>query len=633
MATTYMSYVEEVMTSVAASPLGEISQELIVLGVFLVSYALWRSLGQHTKKVRAAQKLASVSVGPRKSSTGSAPQRGIAPKIRRVSENTKAIEAQILQHLEQQEFTRALNVYRVQERDNIEHNFSEDFYLSFLQSAVRVGKTDVVERLLRSLKRSGMTPSLVFWQTMLKMLSSRKHYQTCLSIYTLFARAVPSDKVVFSCLINAALEVGVPERASSMLDQYAQADLDIKDHVLFFRAYVVLKDVDSSEALFRKLGSKATTLMLNLMLLTCAHAGQAERALELLEFAHQLEAQNSLEKPLVDVVSYNTVMKGLAQAGSTSRGFECVREMSRRGIEPDDITFATLLDACIEDNNVDAVGEVVSLFTGSNRRLGTVMCTLFIKGLVKANCVPKALELYDEMRQRAGAGPDIITYSVLIKALVDQRDLDRALRLVEDMAKDGHAPDDIILTHLLEGCRHAGNHDLGKKLFDTMLASGLKPSEVTLVTMLKLHGRVGAHQEAHDLVASWEAKHDSKPSVIHYTCLMSGCLRTRSYDLAWSAYELMCKSGVKPDGTTLSTLMPGMVAARQWNRVIILARQALTTSQGNVPPETFSNALSQMLAVGRLDKQVEELRSLMEKANVPIPDRSGRKITRPSREW
>jgi hypothetical protein len=33
------------------------------------------------------------------------------------------------------------------------------------------------------------------------------------------------------------------------------------------------------------------------------------------------------------------------------------------------------------------------------------------------------------------------------------------------------APDDIILTHLLEGCRHAGNHSLGKRLFEEMLAA------------------------------------------------------------------------------------------------------------------------------------------------------------------
>merc|ERR1719174_3405264 len=127
----------------------------------------------------------------------------------------------------------------------------------------------------------------------------------------------------------------------------------------------------------------------------------------------------------------------------------------------------------------------------------------------------------------------------------------------------GHTPDDIILTHLLEGCRYVNNHDLGKKLFKDMLATGVKPSEFTLIGMVKLHGRCGAHEEAYQLVASWEKEHGFKPSVIHYTCLMSGCLRTKNYDQAWQAFKLMQESGITPDETTLATLLPGMVAAQQ----------------------------------------------------------------------
>merc|ERR1740139_623632 len=101
-------------------------------------------------------------------------------------------------------------------------------------------------------------------------------------------------------------------------------------------------------------------------------------------------------------------------------------------------------------------------------------------------------------RKFEGAKPDIVTYSVLIKAYVDAHDLEKALLLVEDLTAAGHTPDDIILTHLLEGCRYTGNHALGKQLFTEMVSGGVKPSEFTLLAMLKLCGHVGAHQEAHD---------------------------------------------------------------------------------------------------------------------------------------
>lgn len=268
-----------------------------------------------------------------------------------------------------------------------------------------------------------------------------------------------------------------------------------------------------------------------------------------------------------------------------------------------------------------AANEIVNLLMQGDRPVDTVMCTLFIKGLVRAQKVPKAFELYEEMKRRNidGAKPDIVTYSVLIKASVDMHDLEKALQLVEDMVSSGQVPDDIILTHLLEGCRYVGNHALGKKLFDDMLAAGVKPSDFTLITMVKLHGRCGAHDEAFQLVANWEKQHALKPSVIHYTCMMSGCLRTKSYDQAWLAYKLMLDMNVQPDETAMATLLPGMVAAQHWERVMTLVKSSLNTPTPiSIAAETLNNALSQLRAAPGQSHHVDELQILMQGAGVRI---------------
>jgi len=616
-------------TDSIAETLSAVSQELIVLGIFLLSYFTWHHLGLLKRRSRAAQKLVveeGASPGTPKKLLPKSRECPAQATVRQASDAaTQAAEAQMLQHLEHHEFTRALNYYRGLCRNDgkgVEHHFSENFYVTFIESAARVGKTDVVERLLRAVRSSSLTPSQDFWRRVLKMLSSRKLFSSCLFVEALFQGQLPIEKVVWSCLVNAALEVGKPERAISMLKQYQKADINIKDHVLFFRTYLALKDVDAAEAMFNKLGAQATSLMLNHLLLTCVNTRQAERSQHILHRAHELEDQAGASGTLVDTISYNTVIKGLVQSSALAESFKCLREMISRGLQPDDVTFATILDVCIGENNFAAIGEIVNLSVEGEYQVGTVMYTLFIKGLVKANCLPKALELCEEMKRKAGARPDVITYSVLIKALVDQHELEKALVMVEDMKSAGHAPDDIILTHLLEGCRYAGNYELGKKLFADMLSEGVKPSEFSLVTMLKLLGRVGAHQEAHDLVVGWEAAHSHKPSVIHYTCLMSGCLRRKHYSLAWAAYELMTNSGVQPDTTTLSTLLPGMVAAQSWDRVLTLAKEALALpSKHRIPPEILSSALAHMQSRGGNARQAAELSELLRTAGMVVAPR------------
>jgi len=620
-----------------ADILSAVSQEITVFVVFFISLFLWRHLGQRQKLGKQAWKpLASQTCQPamsaKKLPVGQRTETVETKLDSKLLQAIQSAEAQMMKLLEQREFTRALNFFRTFERDGRDRHFSEELFAAFIQSAIRVGKIDVVERLLRSMKRRGAEPSRDFWRITLKMLSSRKHFDTCLSIFAIFGRSLPADKVVFSCLINGALENGSPEHAAAMLGRYCESDLEPRDHVLLFRTYVSMGDVDSAEKTFRTLGENMSSLMLNLFLLVCINTKQPERALGYLHEARTLQercaSRNSVNpqenEPIVDVVSYNTVIKGFAQAGMLPRCFDCLHEMKSFNLQPDDVTFGTLLDMCIADNDMKAANEIVELLVRGDRPVDTVMCTMFIKGFVRAQKLPKAIELYEEMklRNREGSGPDIVTYSVLIKAYVDAHDLERALLLVEDLTAAGHTPDDIILTHLLEGCRYVGNHSLGKKLFEDMLAVGVTPSEFTLVTMLKLHGRCGAHAEAYQLVANWEKKHGFAPSVIHYTCLMSGCLRTKNYDQAWQAYELMLDMSVRPDETTIATLLPGMVAAQHWERVVAIAQHALKPlTRINIATETLNNALSQMRQASGQAAHADQLQTMMQEANIQIRTR------------
>ncbi|CAJ1330410.1 unnamed protein product [Effrenium voratum] len=583
-------------------------QELLVLATFALSFTLWRRLGRQAKQRKLDADRPDKN---RLKARPKAPVRSFSPQEQ---EHAKSVEKQMQAFLAQYEFTRALNQYRSLERSGLEALLSEEVFASFVQSAVRVNKVDVAERMLRTMKRVGIVPSLQFWQHTMRLLSSRKNFALCLTAYSIFEHQIPIDKITFSCLINAALELNLPERTPALLQKFSQADLVAKDHVLHFRCFVALGNVDDGEALFRQLGLQVTTLMLNLLLLICVKK-DPERAYRLLQEAHLKEKQ--MNDRLVDVVSYNTVMKGFGRTKSQGRCFDCMKSLVEHGLQPDDLTLGALLDACVAESDVAVANEIGDLLLSSGRQLSSVMCTLFIKGLVRAGSLSKAFALYRAMKDRECSFPDIIAYSVLIKGLVDQHELNKAVELLNDMKANGLAPDDIILTHLLEGCRHDCNLELGKKIYQDALASGVSPSDVTLVTLLKLLGRCGAHEEAFEVIKNWEAVHGRKPSVIHYTCLMSGCFRTKKYDKAWASFELMQQKGIEPDDTTIATMLPGMVASQDWDRVMILARKAFQRSAANLPVEALNQALAQMQG-----SAYEELKASMKRAGIRISSRN-----------
>jgi len=627
----------------------ELFQEIVILTIFGISFLSWRT---YQKRKQNAAKVANCRAGhaqklSRQENHGAslhemAKQKGGrvphgrlastatdgAQNARRFSEADKAkvmaAEPEILKVMQQNEFTRALNMYRGLERQGLETLFSEHVFTTFIQSATRVGKVDVAERMLRTMRRANIIPSLNFWQHTMKLFSSRKQYGLCLTTYEILGHRCPADKVIFSCIINAALEQGVAQRTPQMLSKFAQAGISGKDHVLFFRCYVALGDIASAEALFMKLGEQTSSLMLNLLLLTCVNAKEPERAWDMLQYARKLEQAGDTDG-IVDIVSYNTVMKGFGAAKNRQRCFQCLQGLVDHGLQPDDITLGPILDTCIADNDLAVANEISNLLLSSGRQISNIMWTLLIKGLVRAASVEKAMALYKEMRTRA-AQPDLITYSVLIKGLVDQHDIGKAMELVGDLKAQGLNIDDIILTHLLEGCRHATNFKLGKQIFKDCMDAGMKPSDVTLVTMLKLYGRAGELREACELVRNWQTMNGSKPSVIHYTCLMSGCLRSKNYDQAWESFELMLASGIEPDQTTITTLLPGMVASQHWDHVLILARkatQASSSQQQQLPVEALNHALSHMRASRSAGRSADALQVLMQTAGIRISTRNG----------
>jgi pentatricopeptide repeat protein len=619
MAASSNSFVDDLIWAFTDGP---VAQELMVLVVFGLSFLTWRSwCGNH---VRAKAKHKHIDTPPPHVSFDKVKisKNAPSPAAAQGQESLREAEHAMIKQLENREFTKALNMYRSLDREGRELRFSEEFYTAFILSATRVGKADVVDRMFFTMRRQGLLPSLRFWQSVMKLMSSRKIYNSCLNAFQLFGRHVPGDKVVFSCLINAALELDLPDRAAGMLERYQEAELNPKDYVLCFRVFVALEDADAAEALFRKLRSQTSALMFNLLLLICVKRKQPKRALDLIAEAHTIEIGQ--QERIVDTVSYNTVIKGFAQAADARMCYKCLQGLVENHLQPDDVTLSELFDICVSGNgghDLALANEIGDMLISRGRLTDKVICTLFIKGMVRAGCLPKALELYGEMKKQADTFPDIVTYSVLIKALVDQHELEKALMLLEDMTTVGLSPDDIILTHLLEGCRHAAKHELGKRLIKEVLSLGVKPSDFTLVTMLKLHGRCGAHQEAFDLISSWQSTHGSKPSVIHYTCLMSGCVKSKAYPQAWSAYKLMRANGIEPDETTFMTLFPGMVAAHEWDHVLSLTKEAL---KGRMPLPTvaLNNALSQMLASGSHAEAAQQLKALMAGADIAITSRN-----------
>jgi len=229
-------------------------------------------------------------------------------------------------------------------------------------------------------------------------------------------------------------------------------------------------------------------------------------------------------------------------------------------------------------------------------KMNCVLLTTLMKGFVRTKRLDMAMNLYHSMYNRdAGSRPDMVTYSLLIKAQCDAQDMSAALSIFEDMLQHNCKVDDVVFTHLIEGCCHVSNPVLAERLFQDMLTANIKPTIYTMTALVKVYGKCGQSEKAAQLVNTMEEVYGIKPTVVVKTCLISGLLRQHKRTEAYAAFQLMQKDGnCEPDAQSCQTMITGLCEGQMWAEVIAVVQWALK-KELRLKPDVLNNALQQML--------------------------------------
>jgi pentatricopeptide repeat protein len=193
-------------------------------------------------------------------------------------------------------------------------------------------------------------------------------------------------------------------------------------------------------------------------------------------------------------------------------------------------------------------------------QLNTVLYTMLIKGFVRAGDRPGAMKVYKQMREESQASikPDLITFSILIKANCDDEHIEEALVLMGEMIDLGLKPDEVIFNNLIGGCGQNANVKLGRQLYNDMVKSGIRPSNVTFSILIRMYQKSKLLEEAVLLLKSEPAKHRVEPETRLFIQLIQGCVRGRQGKRAVEVYEMLCQSSkptAKSHNIILNTCM------------------------------------------------------------------------------
>lgn len=245
----------------------------------------------------------------------------------------------------------------------------------------------------------------------------------------------------------------------------------------------------------------------------------------------------------IDVVGYNTLMKLNARAGRISRCFELRTEMSSKGIEPSEVTFGILLDACVCTKELERARGVFSDLCLSGLQLNVVHCSSFIKVLVNAGLVDEAAAVLSEMIRSPGGKPDLLMFSIMVKAYADNGDVSSALKMLDLMLKESITPDEVFFNSVLSSCSTLPlKMTEVTRTFEILMGRGMKPTTTTLSILLKSLANTGAWAASLQVLKDAPKRFRFAPEPRLYIQVAQACSRADDAKTIPTVFKAMLES-------------------------------------------------------------------------------------------
>lgn len=443
----------------------------------------------------------------------------------------------------------------------------KQLFEAMITASIRANQVHEIKKLFSDLQRCGLGVIAGLFASTIKLCTSKQLYAECLEMYD-FMKDDQSfsidEKAIWSCLLFSAMETKSLKKCSFFFEQVKRCGTpSAKDFGNMVRVASLRGDWELSLSLIQSMrdsGVEIDAVQFNTVLATCVASDKVDKAHALLQAMESVGG-------IVDVITYNTIMKGYSKAGNIDGCFEALECASAQGIAPSQVTYGILLDCCINENQLDRAADVFNTMTEEKCPMNTVLYTTLIKGFSRAGKIDQAMTVYKQMRADPNVTPDLITFSILIKAHCDAGNLEESLKSFEEMINLGLRPDEVVFNNLLAGCAQQANARLGEQLYIDMVASGVKPSNATFSILIRMYQQCKLLEEAVAMLGREPAKHNVEPEPRLFLQLMQSCIRDRQGKRAIEVYEMLSEYSI-PTASAHSSLISTCVKLNMYDTAV-----------------------------------------------------------------
>merc|ERR1719453_1187610 len=385
-------------------------------------------------------------------------------------------------------------------------------------------------------------------------------------------------------------------------------DVDISKHVAMMRARSRENDLEGAMQVFRKLqssGVQLTALAYNALLDSCVQCGKVNVALQ-----HFKEMK---DLGLVDVVSYNTLLKAYLKQGQITKARKLLTEMAESDIQANQVTYNEMLNALVTVKDRHEMWALVREMNAMGMRPNSVTCSIILKSLTAHSApddVRQAMSLIDNLQEDM----DEVLFASVVEACVRIGQLDLLSQKLQQYASKGGLARLTAPTYgsMIKAYGRARDIERVRELWGEMRRHHVTPTSITLGRMVDALVRNSLPDEAFDLVRGIrdESEYADILNTVIYSTLLKGFAQSRQPGRVQDVFEEMKQMGIACNTVSYNTMLDANAMTGKMDRADELFREMVASG---VSPDviTYSTLVKGYCQAGDIDRGYQVLNEMV----------------------
>nr|XP_019707243.1 pentatricopeptide repeat-containing protein At4g20770 [Elaeis guineensis] len=317
---------------------------------------------------------------------------------------------------------------------------------------------------------------------------------------------IPIDPVAVSSIVGACARA--QDEESGLLNQNS-------------RLYGILLG-QSIQALSIKYGFESDSHVGNSLIDLYAKHGDMNEAEEVF---------NSL--PGVNVVSFNILIAGYGQRGDSKKAINMLKLMQQSGFEPDEVTYISLLAACVKSGNIAAAREMFDKIASPN----VTSWNAILSGYCHEESYQKAIELFRKM-QFQNVQPDRTTLAVILSSCSGIGLLNFGKQVHAASIRAMLHNDMFVASGLVDMYSKCGHIKEARQVFDRM-------PERDVVSWNSMIGALALHSFSKEAFTFFKQMRENgmSPTEFSYASVITSCARLSSLPQGRQIHAQIVKNG------------------------------------------------------------------------------------------